>query len=105
MRLNHSAILICILVLPLSGCYLRPNFGPPGTIGMQRSRAVLHDPFPSTELGPPIVGGRPRGFDNPQASAENLQEVRNALIDNANTNFEVYPQSIPSVQPSFQISQ
>jgi len=52
---------------------LRPNFGSPGTIGMQRSRAVLFDPFPKSELGPPVVGGRPREFDTPLAEATDLQ--------------------------------
>ena len=89
---------ILILMCPLTGCYLRPNFGPPGTIGMQRSRAVLHDPYPSNELGPPIVGGRPRGFDNPQAQAENLQEVRNSLF---NSNVQTFPQgAVPPYQPT-----
>ena len=77
---------LAALLILTSGCYLRPNFGPPGTIGMQRSRAVLHDPFPSNELGPPILGGRPLGFDLPQSQSENLQEVRSSLFSNqANT--------------------
>ncbi len=49
------------------------NLGPPGTIGMQRERAVIHDPFPSNDLGPPIVGGRPREFDLPLAPTKGLQ--------------------------------
>jgi hypothetical protein len=49
------------------------NLGPPGTIGMQRERAVIHDPYPSTDLGPPIVGGRPAGFDLPLPPTKNLQ--------------------------------
>lgn len=49
------------------------NLGPPGTIGMQRERAVIHDPYPSTDLGPPIVGGRPAGFDLPLPPTKSLQ--------------------------------
>jgi hypothetical protein len=52
---------------------MRPNFGSPGTIGMQRSRAVLFDPFPKNDLGPPVVGGRPREFDTPLSEATDLQ--------------------------------
>lgn len=40
---------------------------------MQRSRAVLNDPFPSNTLGPEITGGRPRGFDLPLAEATSYQ--------------------------------
>ncbi len=70
---------------------------------MQRSRAVLHDPYPSTELGPTIVGGRPLGFDRPQAEAENLQEVRNSLFNTStNNNIQVYPSNAPPVQPTLQ---
>lgn len=52
---------------------MRPNFGPQGTIGMQRNRAILHDPFPSNDIGPPIVSGRPRGFDLPRSEPHNNQ--------------------------------
>ena len=52
--------------LLLSGCGTGPRlFQPSGTIGYQRSQAVLHDPFPNNDLGPPIMGGRPREFDRP----------------------------------------
>ena len=72
---NHRmTIAIAGLLLLVSGCHLRPNFGPPGTIGMQRDRAVLHDPFPSNDLGPTIVGGRPKGFDIPRAEAVDRQD-------------------------------
>ena len=58
----------------LAGCgSTQLNLGPPGTIGMQRERAVIHDPYPSTDLGPPIVGGRPAGYDLPLARAKSLQ--------------------------------
>jgi hypothetical protein len=40
---------------------------------MQRSKAVLHDPFPSTDLGPPIQGGRPLGFEQPKSESAALQ--------------------------------
>ena len=70
-----AAILICAALfgVSLTGCSLRPNFGPPGTIYEQRARAVLNDPFPAVELGPDIVGGRPRGYDTPLAQPTNIQ--------------------------------
>ncbi len=91
--------LLAIVVLIFSGCHLRPNFGPPGTIGMQRSRAVLYDPFPSDELGPAVVGGRPKGFERPQSEATNLQEVRGSFTTFAPSSFQTVPG--PSAQPIF----
>lgn len=68
-----------------SGCYLTPNFGSPGTIGMQRARAVLHDPFPNNDIAPPIVSGRPLGFDRP------LSEPAQAQISAGNRGARVTP--------------
>ena len=70
-----AAIMICaaIFLVSLTGCALRPDFGPPGTIYEQRARAVLNDPFPAVDLGPEIVGGRPRGYDTPLAQPTNIQ--------------------------------
>ncbi len=66
-----------ILILGLtSGCYLRPNWGAPGTIGAQRSRAVLFDPYPNNDVGPPIVSGRPLGFERPLPEPEQNQYYR-----------------------------
>ena len=84
--LNLCVILTCALfAVPLfSGCYLRPDLGPPGTIGAQRSRFVLNDPYPSNYLGPPIVGGRPRGFDLPLSEAQNHQVSPASNLNRAN---------------------
>ncbi len=72
------AILLPLSFVFLSGCYLTPNLGPPGTIGMQRSRAVMNDPFPNNDIAPPIVGGRPLGFDRPLAEpVQNQVNARN----------------------------
>lgn len=67
------------------GCHLRPDFGPPGTIGQQRARAAVHDPFPNNDLGPPIVSGRPRGFDRPGAEPNRLQQDNPYAIRPANS--------------------
>ena len=70
-RLLSGLIVFSVL---LAGCLLKPNWGPQGTIGEQRARAYLHDPFPSNELGPPITGGRPLGFEQPRAEATHIQD-------------------------------
>ena len=99
----HWSILLMVVVA--TGCNLRPNFGPPGTIGLQRSRAVLHDPFPSNDLGPPVVGGRPLGFDRPQSEVSGLQgspfaaQSLNRTLFNRNN---AAPQPLPPrFQPGF----
>ncbi len=65
--------LLAATFLCAGGCNYGLNLGPPGTIGMQREQAVIHDPFPSTDLGPEIVGGRPREFDLPLSQTKSLQ--------------------------------
>lgn len=56
-------------------CGLKPNWSePPGTINYQRSAAVIHDPFPDNAIGPPVVGGRPLGYQFPPSEAVKAQE-------------------------------
>ena len=62
-----------IAALGTTGCHLRLDQGPPGTIGQQRQRAVVHDPFPKNDLGPPIMGGRPLGFEQPAPETKSVQ--------------------------------
>jgi hypothetical protein len=64
---------IALFLVILTGCHLRPNLGPPGTIGEQRARAIVHDPFPDNDLGPEIVSGRPREWNRPSAEPRRLQ--------------------------------
>jgi hypothetical protein len=59
----------CALLFGLAGCASRPGWGFPGgqgTIERQKARAVVHDPYPLNDIGPEVMGGRPRGFINPQ---------------------------------------
>jgi len=63
----------------IAGCQgYRLPIGPPGTINEQRNRATLHDPFPETDIGPDIIGGRPREFDRPLPEAERVPLYRDA---------------------------
>lgn len=68
-----QAVMCCAVLITCVGCHIGLRQGPPGTIGNQRERAVIHDPFPSNDLGPPIVGGRPLGFDLPQSEPTSIQ--------------------------------
>ena len=65
-----------VLLLAFGGCNLRPHFREaPGTINYQRSRAVLHDPFPDNSIGPPVTSGRPFGFEQPLAEPVKVQST------------------------------
>lgn len=71
-----SGLLLALLTLGLGGCYLRPQFREaPGTINYQRSRAVVHDPFPDNSIGPPVDGGRPNGFERPLSEPVRIQST------------------------------
>ena len=75
-KLLYSSIAsVCVVAVCFVavGCNHRPNFGPQGTIGMQRNRAVVHDPYPNNDLGPPIIGGRPLGYERASAESTALQ--------------------------------
>jgi len=70
MRIVFAILLVSVMV---SGCNIRPNFGPPGDIYTQRFQAVVHDPFPSEDLGPVIEGARPMEYERPLDEATGLQ--------------------------------
>lgn len=41
-----------------------------GDINRQKDRAVYFDPYPLNDIGPEVVGGRPREFANPLPEAK-----------------------------------
>ncbi len=45
----------------------RKTWAHPGTIQQQRTRAIVHDPYPDQDAGTEIDGGRPRDFAQPLA--------------------------------------
>ncbi|MEM9186535.1 MAG: hypothetical protein AAGB00_08585 [Planctomycetota bacterium] len=51
------------------GCnplYFRtPNLLSPGPAGPQQVDAIYHDPYPLDDVGPEVVGGRPRNYQRP----------------------------------------
>jgi len=73
MRFAKAFILLSLCALA-AGCV---NFGTPeplnpGTSNYQQLRAGRFDPYPENDIGPEIVGSRPRDFQKPQ------DEVRRA---------------------------
>lgn len=80
MNLKTNLLIVgtaCALIF--TGCRYRPNFGPQGTWEQQRARAQVSDPFPSNDLGPEIMGGRPRDFDRPAPEVKYLQDNPSAV--------------------------
>jgi hypothetical protein len=53
-----------------------PNWNNPGTIAQQQERAIVFDPFANNEIGPEVVGGRPRDFQRPMTEAARAQPFR-----------------------------
>lgn len=43
----------------------KPNLFDPGNAATQQYNAIFHDPYPINDVGPEIVGGRPRGYQQP----------------------------------------
>jgi hypothetical protein len=64
-------------VVGFAGCtaevhrYIRfPDFLHPGWANQQRRDAIEHDPYPLSDVGPEIVGGRPREYQQPVNETE-----------------------------------
>ncbi len=80
--------LIWILLIALAtaaGCtseaarYIHfPDLNRPGTAQQQRAVGVVHDPYPLDDIAPPVVGGRPLGYERPVP-----ETVRANMYDNA----------------------
>ncbi len=85
------------VVLPTCGCLATPNIFQPGTEAHQQTRAQIFDPYPENEPGPPVVGGRPREYENPPAEVTRVQPRLGEPV------FAPYPQSqapqAPVAQP------
>ncbi|TWT35856.1 hypothetical protein KOR34_07510 [Posidoniimonas corsicana] len=59
---------LALLLGCCSGCgsnFRMPNLFHPGPTGPQRYDAIYHDPYPLPDLGPEVVGGRPRVYQQP----------------------------------------
>ena len=51
--------------------YIRfPDFAQPGWAHQQRGEAIVHDPYPLDDVGPEVVGGRPREYQRPVPEVE-----------------------------------
>jgi hypothetical protein len=57
-----------------------PNWDSPGTLSQQQQRATVFDPFANNEVGPEIVGGRPRDFQKPMNEATRAHGFRDTRL-------------------------
>ena len=67
--INTSMLL---LILSATGCagVSGPNWFNPGPSHVQQARAGRFDPYPEDDLGPAMVGVRPREYQEPRAEVK-----------------------------------
>ena len=58
-----AAVIGCQSVQP-------PHLTGNGTAAYQQAQAQRFDPYPENEAGPPVVGSRPMGFEDPPAEVQ-----------------------------------
>lgn len=61
------AVLGFVTFLAGCGTMSRPKWFAPGPAKEQQARAERFDPYPSKDIGPSVVGTRPREFAQPYA--------------------------------------
>ena len=67
---NRALAALGLLSIALSGCAdMCPDIYHPGPEGYQRLRAQRMDPYPDPDVGPEVVGGRPREYEVPPPEA------------------------------------
>jgi hypothetical protein len=94
---NVCSIVVVTSAAAMAGCtaevhrYIRfPDVLHPGWAQHQRAEAVEHDPYPLNDVGPEVVGGRPREYLQP------VNEVERARMY-ASPPVVAQPMAVPSV--------
>jgi hypothetical protein len=62
---------------------------------MQRADAVVFDPYPLDDVGPPIVGGRPLGYQRPVPEVTRGRMYRDSLGLTPRSTAPIFPQGVP----------
>jgi hypothetical protein len=65
MRRSGLGIALAPLFVALAGCWSPPRLFHPGPAAVQQKNAVQFAPFADNNIGPEIVGARPRDYDKP----------------------------------------
>jgi len=63
---------LCMVTVGCAGVS-RPSWLSPGNTEVQQARAEQYDPYPETDVGPVITGGRPRSYEKPPAEVQRVQ--------------------------------
>jgi|SRR3954470_15014772 hypothetical protein len=71
----RTIVVVAILATSLSGCApelagLGQSIAHPGPAAYQRAQAIQHDPYVLNDVGPEVVGGRPREYQIPVNEVE-----------------------------------
>ena len=78
-RLAMTAAIL-LLVATSFGCRSgRSLLEPPGSVEKQRFQSTVFDPYADNDIGPEIVGGRPRDFQKPLSEPDRsrlFQKIR-----------------------------
>jgi hypothetical protein len=104
-----ALVSICLMV---TGCtaevhrYMRfPDFMHPGWANQQRRDAIEHDPYPLNDVGPEVVGGRPREYQQPVREIERARMFATRPLAARPTVATPWPNSpAPVITPSPVIS-
>jgi len=75
MREILALIVLSVMLPTCGGCgkTAMPNLFHPGTEAHQQARAEVFEPYPENEPGPPVVGSRPREYQDPRAEVLRVQ--------------------------------
>lgn len=63
--MGRAWVSLIVAAVSLAGCrgIHCPRIQGPGTAEYQRAIAQRYDPYPESQVGPDVLGGRPRDFD------------------------------------------
>ena len=76
MRGILSLIALSAVLPACCGCLAMPNLAHPGTEEHQQARAQVFEPYPENDPGPPVVGARPREYQDPRAEVTRASSQR-----------------------------
>lgn len=67
-----TILVLGLVGLGLAGCRSDGSslLAPPGSVAKQRTNAIVHDPYTDNEIGPEVVGGRPKDYQDPLSETD-----------------------------------
>jgi hypothetical protein len=76
----RTTVIVAFIVMSLAGCAqevasLRQSIAHPGPAAYQRAQAIQHDPYVLNDVGPEVVGGRPREYMIPVNEVERARQA------------------------------